>query len=233
MEKTKTINKTAPTKSTHVVLGKEFITSYSLTEYKPQLKHLVKDNNFEQSLEYLGSYFELINNQELENTRLNWYETISGENFRPRFSSENGVSFFMSEKDIEKSQMPYKIIEELVGSHLRKAYETAETEEKKTDLIGLKESLLNACVQLLRYLPEFEKRKPKFFVDTRTAKLGVVFQKNGTLTLMIGDTSEIEYSYAQKQLAGTVRITGTAKLTKHIQNSKNIWKLLNFQGINE
>ncbi|MGC8383946.1 hypothetical protein ACP3P8_11715 [Pseudomonas aeruginosa] len=91
--------------------------------------------------------------------------------------------------------------------------------------------ILQALAQLARYLPDLQEKQPNYFLDIETYKIGVTLQGEGTVTLLIGKNSEVEYSYAQRQEKGTIRISGIAKLTTNVRNSKNIWKILNLQGI--
>lgn len=171
---------------------------------------------------------------QLEEKRNAWYDLLESENFNPSFEESRGVCFFSNytkeqrtdKNKIYAQEVKYQIIEELVSEHIGRIYKSTEKEEAEKKKI----SILEACKQVSRYLPEFEERNPHYFVDTHRAKIGVIFQNNGTLTLLIGETSEVEFTYAQKLESGTTRITGTAKLTKHLKNSKNIWKILNLQG---
>lgn len=166
--------------------------------------------------------------------RNHWYNLLESSKFKPEFDSTHGVRLFYKNSTI--SELPpedvapsYKDIEELASIHIMEAFKSSpleQAEQRKT-------SILKACAQISRYLPEFEQRRPCYFIDRYSPKIGVTFQDEGTLTLLVGETSEIEFSYARKLESGTIRITGTAKLTKHLRNSKNIWKLLALQGITE
>ncbi|MFT0179376.1 hypothetical protein ACMSIO_02825 [Pseudomonas benzopyrenica] len=164
------------------------------------------------------------NHRERIKKRHAWYSFISKDSFRPSFTTELGVQFFSKEDNISE-EVSYKKIESLVNDFIIEKTEPGALEKEK-----IISSLLKACAQISRYLPEFEEKKPTYFIDAQSSKIGVIFKGNGTLTLLIGETSEVFYSYAQKMDSGTVRITGTAKLTNYLKNSKNIWKILSLQG---
>lgn len=239
MEKIKSFGQADILTTTYVIAEKELMTSYDKSLEK--LREIRKINrpadlyiNYHKASETLYDSFKKSYSEyskaAKEVRREEWYALICSDHFHPHFTSEQGVRFFTSDKEAENHQLPYRIIEELVSSFIFRAYEAASGEE---DVASITDSLLAACTQLLRYLPEFEKRRPHYFIDPHSSKLGVMFQKYGTLTILIGGTSEIEYSYAHKQSIGTVRISGTAKLTKNLQNSKLIRKLLRLQGMPE
>lgn len=164
------------------------------------------------------------NHKERIKRRHAWYSYISKDSFCPSFTTELGVKFFSKENNISED-ISYKQIESLINDFIIEKAEPGAAEKER-----IISSLLKACTQISRYLPEFEERRPTYFIDAQSSKIGVTFKGNGTLTLLIGETSEVLYSYAQKMDSGTVRITGTAKLTNYLKNSKNIWKILSLQG---
>lgn len=223
------------TPSTYYVIShKEFIDSYEL-----------EINNFTESIrpkfndsftKYYSGTYRAHDKSLLRAERNRWYHLIESSNFKPEFDSRFGVRFFADQvvpfqehtENLEK-RYSYKDIEALASKHIRDAFESNSYEQAEK----LKLSILKACEQISRYLPEFEQKKPRYFIDGYSSKIGVTFQESGTLTLLIGATSEVEFTYAQKLDSGTTRITGVAKLTKHLKNSKNIWKLLGLQGVME
>ncbi|RRV33404.1 hypothetical protein EGJ86_17365 [Pseudomonas sp. o96-267] len=159
--------------------------------------------------------------------RLSWYDAIESGGLRPSIDRDGNVRLFSEGVKNSQHAKWCEIIEVMASQWIeRESFRGGQAaEHKSVDLI------LQALTQLTRYLPELQQRQPNYFLDVETYKIGVTLQGEGTLTLLIGGNSEVEYSYAQRQEKGTVRISGIAKLTTNIRNSKNIWKLLNLQGV--
>jgi len=211
-----------------------FVIDYKeeIGSYEVELKDLVKSSLGSGSYTSLGertlsAYSVLMSARSRLNEKRNrWYDELESSNFKPEFNSDNGVRFFHQTSSEVENTPSYRDIEALAGRYIKQAFDSVSqqaAEEKKV-------LILNACAQLSRYLPDFEERRPHYFIDSHSSKIGVTFQGGGTLTLLIGATTEIEFSYAEKQQSGMTRVSGTAKLTKHLRNSKNIWKLLQLQG---
>jgi hypothetical protein len=159
--------------------------------------------------------------------RLSWYEAIESGNLKPSIDKTGNVRLSAVSAKSSLHAEWCEQIETIASQWIeRKDYRNTHTSDSDST-----NSILLALAQLTRYLPDLQERQPNYFLDVETYKIGVTLQGEGTLTLLIGDNSEIEYSYAQRQEKGTVRISGIAKLTTNIKNSKNIWKLLNLQGI--
>ncbi len=235
MVKIKSLEPFEKSTATYVVADNELLTVYGNLE-RDRRQTIVSEDVYLNhkkseilSESFKKTYFEY-SKAVVDTRRQEWYDLISSDYFKPRFDIENGVSFFTSHEAADSHHLPYKVIEDLVSAFI---FRTSETTLKKEEVASVTDSILMACSQLLRYLPEFEKRRPHYFIDSHSSKLGVMFQKYGTLTILIGSNSEIEYSYAHKQKVGTVRMSGTAKLTKSLHNSKFIRKLIRLQGMSE
>lgn len=167
--------------------------------------------------------------QKLIDLRMDWYDAIESGKLRPSIDKDG--NFRLQNGSFRNSQhTEWCELIELIASQWveREIYRSSRTSSQENI-----ELILQALTQLTRYLPELQERQPNYFLDIETYKIGVTVQSEGTLTLLIGGNSEIEYSYAQRQEKGTIRISGIAKLTTNIRNSKNIRKLLNLQGVVE
>lgn len=164
--------------------------------------------------------------QFLTDERLSWYEAIESGNLKPSIDQDGNVRLLTDSLTNFKHAVWCEQLEIIANQWVeRENYRSPQSQDQKN--INL---ILQALAQLTRYLPELQEKKPNYFLDIDTYKIGVTFQGEGTLTLLIGGNSEVEYSYAQRQEKGSIRISGIAKLTTNIRNSKNIWKLLNLQG---
>lgn len=159
--------------------------------------------------------------------RSSWYDAIEGGELKPSIDNNGNVRLLSNNNKNARHAEWCKQIEILASQWVVKhpCRSIDNSNEESIDLI------LQALGQLSRYLPDLEQKQPNYFLDTDTYKIGVTLQGEGTLTLLIGRNSEVEYSYAQRQDSGLIRISGIAKLTKNTRNSKNIWKILNLQGI--
>lgn len=161
------------------------------------------------------------------NERLSWYDAIESGKLKPSIDQNGNVRLLANDLVNSRHLEWCEQIETIASKWIdREIYRNSQiVDQGGVDLI------LQALAQLSRYLPEFQQRKPNYFLDVETYKIGVTLQGEGTLTLLIGRNSEVEYSYAQRQDKGSIRISGIAKLTTNVRNSKNIWKLLHLQGI--
>lgn len=163
----------------------------------------------------------------LVNERSSWYEAIECGHLKPVIDQDGNVKL-LSKASLNSQHAEWCEQIEKIASQWIERENYHSSQDSGIDSIN---SIMQALEQLTRYLPELEQKQPNYFLDSETYKIGVTLQSEGTLTLLIGQNSEVEYSYAQRQEKGTVRISGIAKLTTNIKNSKNIWKLLNLQGI--
>ncbi|NMZ15928.1 hypothetical protein HBO08_02700 [Pseudomonas rhodesiae] len=195
---------------------------------KKQTQKIIK-SEFRCVVTYTKDHTELDNNGDHNffDERLSWYESIETGSLKPSIDEAGHVRLRANSPRNSQHEQWCEQIETIATQWLdRKLYEN--TQSLDSESIN---SMLMALGQLTRYLPDLQQRQPNYFLDVATHKIGVTIQNEGTLTLLIGGNSEVEYSYAQRQEKGTVRISGIAKLTTNIRNSKNIWKLLNLQGI--
>ncbi|WP_130930671.1 hypothetical protein [Pseudomonas sp. Sample_24] len=157
--------------------------------------------------------------------RAEWYSLISHSSFSPKFVDAKLVFFADPEKEKNAciSNSVYKRLEHAVYCRLKKfeEEESAKQEEK----------LLSSLSEFCRYLPDLDRPDANFFVDEKTGGVGVTIKKSGTLSLLVHAPGSVDFSYASKgRFGGLVRITGTAKLTKNIENSEHIKSLLEFLG---
>ncbi|MDI3398742.1 hypothetical protein QLG12_11045 [Pseudomonas sp. V88_4] len=214
--------------------GHYYIKDHFVTFTQPvylQKRQTQKDirPKFTSQVFYTENFAELYepNEHHFADERLSWYEAIENGELKPNIDQDGNVRLLTDGLFNSKHSEWCKQIEMIASQWIEREYcgSSRVTENSKVDTI------LGALAQLVRYLPELQEKQPNYFLDVETYKIGVTLQGEGTLTLLIGGNSEIEYSYAQRQEKGSVRISGIAKLTTNIRNSKNIWKLLNLQGV--
>ncbi|NHW01905.1 hypothetical protein [Stutzerimonas degradans] len=202
--------------STVPVLAKGHRHIPSIFKSKPPKKYVNTAQSFYiDSIKYHGD------------ERSSWYDAIEGGELKPSIDQNGNVRLLSNTYNNPQHAEWCKQIEIIASQWIVKypCRNTNNSDQTSVDLI------LQALGQLSRYLPELQEKQANYFLDTNTHKIGVTLQGEGTLTLLIGGNSEVEYSYAQRQDSGLIRISGIAKLTKNTRNSKNIWKILNLQGI--
>lgn len=209
---------------------KEFFESFSAhTHIQKKPTQEITNSTFSGETSYTETLIAIKNLKEISffEERMSWYEAIEAGNLKPWIDSTGNVRLRADSQKNSQHEEWCQQIETIASKWLeRESYE--DTDGSRTESIN---SILSALGQLTRYLPDLQKKQPNYFLDIETHKIGVTIQNEGTLTLLIGSNSEVEYSYAQRQEKGTVRISGIAKLTTNIKNSRNIWKILNLQGI--
>lgn len=195
---------------------------------KKQTQRIIRPK-FKGQVFYTENFTELYSRKDsqLVSERLSWYEAIESGDLKPSIDECGNVRIVSENlKDSLYADWCEKI--EVIASQWVERENFNKTQAQEQGNVSL---ILQALTQLTRYLPELQEQQPNYFLDVETYKIGVTLQGEGTLTLLIGGNSEVEYSYAQRQEKGTIRVSGFAKLTTNIRNSKNIWKLLNLQGI--
>ncbi|EJN32047.1 hypothetical protein [Pseudomonas sp. GM80] len=159
--------------------------------------------------------------------RMSWYDAIENGELKPSIDQHGNVKI-LGDGLINSQHAEWcEQIETVASQWIEREYCRNSQVSERNNI----DSILQALSQLTRYLPELKEKQPNYFLDFETYKIGVTLQGEGTLTLLIGGNSEVEYSYAQRQTKGSIRVSGIAKLSTNIRNSKNIWKLLNLQGI--
>ena len=209
---------------------KDSFVNFSKPTYvqKKQTQKIIK-SEFRCEVFYTERHTEInsLKDHHFFDERLSWYEAIEAGNLKPSIDEAGNVKLLADSPQNSQHEQWCEQIETIATQWLdRERYENKQASD--TESVNL---MLMALGQLTRYLPDLQERQPNYFLDIATHKIGVTIQNEGTLTLLIGGNSEVEYSYAQRQEKGTVRISGIAKLTTNIRNSKNIWKILNLQGI--
>lgn len=163
------------------------------------------------------------NYSETETLRSEWYSLISQSSFKPTFANTKLVFFL--EPDMEKhtciSNSFQKRLEHAISCRLQKA--DAEEREKQEGRI------LSSLAEFCRYIPDLDRPNANVFIDDRTGGVGITIKKSGTLSLLVHTAGAVDFSYASKgRFGGLIRITGTAKLTKNVQNSEHISTLIGF-----
>ncbi|MCV2220562.1 hypothetical protein [Pseudomonas mercuritolerans] len=215
-------------------VGHYYVKDHFVTLAQPmylQKKQTQKaiDSQFTEQVFYTESFAEVYDPEDRHfiDERLSWYDAIENGDLKPSIDQHGNVSFladrFFNSQHTEWCEQ----IEKIASQWIEREY-CSNTQVSYSSNI---DAILQALSQLTRYLPELQEKQPNYFLDVETYKIGVTMQGEGTLTLLIGGNSEVEYSYAQRQAKGSIRVSGIAKLTTNIRNSKNIWKLLNLQGI--
>lgn len=127
--------------------------------------------------------------------RVSWYEAIENGKLKPSVD-ENGNVRLLADRLSNRQHVEWcEPIEVIAAQWIERVYckKSEVKDETRIDLI------MQSLTQLARYLPELQKQQPNYFLDMDTYKVGVTMQGEGTLTLLIGRNSEIEYSYAQRQ----------------------------------
>lgn len=251
---TKKVEDKAPTPNIgHYYIKEHFVKIKDSTYLRKKQAKKAIEAKFKSRFFYTENFTEVYEqkNHHFADERLSWYDAIENGYLKPSIDRDGNVRLLtdgftnsqyaewceqietIASKWIEREH--YRNSLDQIGEHCE-SYQIPEQRRERcrnsqapgqnsVDLI------LQALAQLARYLPELQEKQPNYFLDVETYKIGVTLQGEGTVTLLIGKNSEVEYSYAQRQEKGTIRISGIAKLTTNVRNSKNIWKILNLQGI--
>lgn len=153
-----------------------------------------------------------------------WQEMLSNESISAAYDLYAGIN--IRSAGFAKKYHLITELEEAATRHFLQYF----SEKTALEADAARDSILKTCSQLLRYVPELSRKKASIHFESYSTKLSVTIQQNGTLVLIIGETSEIQFSYAKKKAKGTTRISGSAKLTNYIENSSDLWKVLSLLG---
>lgn len=153
-----------------------------------------------------------------------WQEMLSNESIIAAYDKCSGINIHSG--GFGKKYHLISELEEAATRHFLRYF----SEKTALEAEAARDSILKTCSQILRYVPELSRKKASIHFESYSTKLSVTIQQNGTLVLIIGDTSEVQFSYAKKKAKGTTRISGSAKLTNYIENSSDLWKVLSLLG---